>query len=101
MKSVVFRGAMSERFYILTEGAQDLYRKPVALREDILPPIYGGKNEAYDLQNRLRGWRLEEQENEDSMGSRYRVEDEDMMCSDSESAQNSGFSISTRDISMR
>ena len=101
LKSVLVRGAMSERFYILTEGAQDLYRKHVALREDILPPIYGGKNEAYDLQNRLRGWRLEEQENEDSMGSRYRVEDEDMMCSDSESAQNSGFSISTRDISMR
>ena len=90
---------MSERFYILTEGAQDLYRKHVALREDILPPIYGGKNWAYDLQNRLRGWRLEEQENEISMGSSYRAGDEDMMCSDSESAQNSGFSISTRDIS--
>ena len=101
LKSVLVRGAMSERFYILTENAQDLFGKPVALREDILPPIYGGKNWAYDLQNRLRGWRLEEQENEISMGSSYRAGDEDMMCSDSESAQNSGFSISTRDISMR
>jgi len=68
-RSYMFSGNMCNRFHVLSQDPRDLMHMPLNLRPEILPSMLGGNNNSYNFLNRLRAWRLEEQENEYSNGS--------------------------------